>query len=148
MELVVWDFLEMKLIFYQIHHPEFHQNQPYHRQPKELWNDFVNKNNQCYHHHKDNGEEQIKLDDNHFVKMKCKFPDCEMYNKCEKKYHTDNKVTFVLHCPVLLYLKFRVSSRLCIMKDKVRRDQSLKPKHWSLFQNTNPTDVRPKKQFQ
>ena len=57
MKLVIRNFLEMKLIFNEIHHSKFYKNKTYYSKTKELRNDLIDENNQGYHHHKNDAKE-------------------------------------------------------------------------------------------
>lgn len=105
MEFEIGNIIEMKLIFNQIHQSKFHRNKSQYRHSQELRNRSVDDQKQCYHHHKNNAQKQIKLNNNHFIQMENELPNSEMNNECQEKYDTNNYITFVLH--FLLYLKFR-----------------------------------------
>jgi len=107
----------MKLIPDHIHQSELHQNQSYHRHSYKLWKSSVDDQKQRYHHHKNHTQEEIKLDNHHFIQMENELPNCEMNNECQEKKDTDDDITFVIH--FLLYLKLRVFSKWCIMTGKV-----------------------------
>ena len=119
MEFKIRNLLKMKLILDEIHQSKFNHNQPYDRHSDKLREGSVDDQKQGNHHHKNNAQKEIKLDDRDFIQVENKLPNCEMNNECQEKQDTDDDITFVFHF-LLLCLKFRDVSESCTVKDNVR----------------------------
>lgn len=82
MEFEIGNLIKMKLIFNQIHQAEFNQNKSQDRHSQKLRNCPIDNQKQRNHHHKNNAQEEIKLDDCDFFQMENELPNREMNNEC------------------------------------------------------------------
>ena len=85
MEFEIGNIIEMKLILDQIHQSKFHCNESQYRHSQELRNRSVDDQKQRYHHHKNDTQEEIKLDDYDFVQMENELPNRKVNDKCQEK---------------------------------------------------------------